>query len=123
MSRPAFILLLALWASALPAVADSIDPVIEGDMPSDGLGSFWQEQRASGAWRNNYYHSSRNLDDEAGFIGTTVELKLLPQFSDTIGGKIEWRGSDPSTGGDSDQSIETESRLLEAYALVNFASA
>lgn len=119
MNRPVFIILLVVWAAALPAMADTFKPVIKDDVPSDLLERFWQEQRGSGAWRNNYFQSSKDLDDEAGFIGVTAELKLLPQFSDTVGGKLEWRAGNDAINEDAD----TESRLLEGYALIQFTSA
>jgi hypothetical protein len=120
MRRPAFIfLLLAQWSVVSHAAADTAVPVVEDNREPALLESLWQEQRAAGLWRNNYFHSSKGLDDKAGFIGSTLELKLLPQFGDTISGKLEWRATNAALNEDAD----AESRLLEGYALIHFASA
>ncbi len=110
---------LALWGMIAPAAAGTLESAVDDDTAPGLLQDFWQQQRGSGSWRNNYSASSKERDDETGFGGVTAELKLLPRFGDRVSGKLEWRANNAALNEDA----ATESRLLEGYALIRFTHA
>jgi hypothetical protein len=83
------------------------------------LTELWQESRASGSWRTDYFHSSKGLDDEVGFAGATLQLKALPSINERVDGKIELRATNAAIGSGG----ATRIQALEAYVRVHFARA
>ena len=81
--------------------------------------TFLRDQKVSGVIRSDYLHSSKNLDNDTGFFGTTVQLKALPSASEFLDGKLELRITSPAIGDDA----QTRSQLLEGYATLHFSSA
>ena len=89
------------------------------DSAPGGLTQFLQAQNISGTARANYFRSSKRLDDDTNFLGATVQLKVLPELTGTIDGKLEIRITNPSPG----NSGETQGRLLEGYVTAHFEKA
>lgn len=90
-----------------------------GEVSSSALRRLWEDQRASGQWRTDYFHSSKTLDDRAGFMGATVQLKMLPSAGEKIDGKLEVRATNTAIG----DGAHTHTRVLEAYGSYHFAKA
>jgi hypothetical protein len=116
-STPAAVLAFLLALVPLGLAAE--EAATESGVPAGSLSAFWQEQRASGVWRANYFRSSKNLDGATDFPGATFELKAFPSLTDKIDGKLEVRATNASVG----EGAETRVRLLEGYATVHFAEA
>ncbi|MBI3778876.1 MAG: hypothetical protein HY274_08200 [Gammaproteobacteria bacterium] len=118
MNRRAWLWLLALAAST-PAWSQQTGQATE---PADTGRNRWstlRDQGLGGSLRLDYFRSSRNLDDQTDFIGATTQVKLLPDFSQTVNGKIEARITNPDVGDGGD----THSTLLEAYATARLDNA
>jgi hypothetical protein len=114
-------ILTLLVATGRPArsVAQTDEPEAEPAAFSDGLRELWQQQRASGVWRANYFSSSKALDEETGFIGAALQLKAFPSLTERIDGKLEVRSSSSNVG----KGATTRTSVLEGYATVHFANA
>jgi len=52
---------------------------------------------ASGAFRSDYFSSSKILDDNSDFYGLTAQLKFLPALSEMFDGKLEARLTSPDS--------------------------
>lgn len=118
MNRRAWLWLLALAAST-PAWSQPTDRAAEPADTGRNLWSTLRDQGLGGSLRLDYFRSSRNLDDQTDFIGATTQVKLLPDFSQTVNGKIEARITNPDVGDGGD----THSTLLEAYATARLDNA
>ena len=90
-----------------------------GESAAGAFEKFWEDQRASGTWRSDYFQSSKSLDDSTGFVGATVQLKLLPSISEQIDAKLEVRATDAAIG----RGAHTHARLLECYGTYHFGKA
>ena len=115
---------VVLWLilATQPAAWAQDDAAPQQPAETPWLERTWQgmrDQKLSGALRLDYFRSSRELDDRTGFLGSTVQLKALPDVTDGIDGKLEVRATNPAIGDGAD----TETSLLEGYATVHFASA
>lgn len=113
-------LLLVLFVLVLPATVRAQSPE-EGVRPP----SFWEQswsavrgRGATGAFRLDYFRSSKALDDETDFFGGTAQIKLLPEIGDRVDGKVEIRLTHPDFGDDG-----ADLKLLEGYATVRFKRA
>lgn len=89
---------------------------VTADSASGGITPFLQAQRLSGTVRADYFRSSKNLDDDTNFLGSTAQFKLLPDITAAIDGKIEARLTNPSPGNGG----KTQSDVLEGYVTVHF---
>ncbi len=119
MRRPIRLWFLVLAAS-VPAWSQELDqPTEPPNADHNLLWSSLRDQGFSGALRLDYYRSSKNLDDQTGFLGGTAQLKILPTFNKSLDGKIEARLTNPDIGGGS----ETRSKLLEGFATAHFDNA
>lgn len=85
----------------------------------DTLKLMTQNARITGSVRGDYFQSSKSLDDEANFFGSTLQLKALPGFSDKFDAKFEWRATNAAVG----ESGQTRDRVLEAYGTLHFRQA
>lgn len=110
---------LAAMAAAWTCTTGAQETVGVGDSPVNALSELWQEHRASAVLRTDYFQSSRTLDDETGFLGTTAQIQVLPSFTDSIDGKLELRATNPDVGDDG----RTETRLLEGYITIHLEKA
>ena len=88
------------------------------DSAPGGLTQFLQAQNISGTARTNYFRSSKRLDDDTDFLGATVQLKVLPNVTDTLDAKFEVRATHPVIG----EGGGTTIRVLEGYATAHFAA-
>src|SRR5688500_12346990 len=107
---------LAILLSTAACVAAAQETVAETDANRARL---WEDWRASGNWRSHYYSSSKALDDESGFFGSSAQLKAFPTFTDSVDGKLEARVTNSAIG----EGGDTKGRLLEAYATFRFEKA
>jgi hypothetical protein len=117
--RAPLLALAALWAAVSTAGAEESGGEIESDDRLNPVAQFWQEQRASGLWRTDYFRSSKKLDDATDFFGSTLQLKALPHLSSTLEGKLEVRVTNESVG----KSAATRANWLEGYVTVHFSAA
>jgi hypothetical protein len=106
---------IAVWAqeagqAAGPEAAGAADRNLWSTLRDQGLG---------GSLRFDYFRSSKSLDDQTGFLGSTAQVKMLPTLNKSLDGKIEARLTNPDIGDDGD----THSRLLEGYATAHFDNA
>ena len=111
-------------ALALVAILTGIEPAGAAQPEESGgeggfMAGFLREQRVSGVLRSDYYQSSKNLDQETGFLGVTAQLEALPVLNDRIDGKLDLRASNFAIGDDGG----THVTLLEAYAAIHFDKA
>lgn len=107
----------ALLAGVAPAHAEETGAADRSW--AEAFQSRWQEVRGAGVVRGNYFYSSKALDDETGFFGTTAQLKVLPRFSAAVDGKAEVRVTNADVG----DGASTRGRVLEAYLTLRFARA
>jgi hypothetical protein len=114
--RATAIAFVAILACAVQAGAAETD---DSGAAGGFLTELLRDQRASGVLRSDYYHSSKSLDRETGFLGITAQLKALPVFSDTLDGKVEVRATNFAIGDRGD----TNATLLEGYATIHFDKA
>jgi hypothetical protein len=112
----ALVLSLLQAVSAPPADAQSAAPP-EGE--AGRWSSLWRDARPSGLWRTHHFHSSKTFDDDEGFTGSTLQLEVLPAFTESIDGKLEVRITNPALN----EGGEPRTRVLEGYATVRFARA
>ncbi len=117
MKSLAVIVVAVLCSNAATARADSFDAA-ENSAPG-GLTQFLQTQNISGTVRANYFNSSKRLDDDTDFLGATAQIKVLPELTGSIDGKVEARFTNPSPG----DSGHTQGRLLEGYVTAHFEKA
>jgi hypothetical protein len=110
-------LVLGLLQAAAGAGAQAEDA--RADAEPGRWSSLWRDARPSGFWRTDYFHSSKSFDDEEGFTGSTLQLEVLPAFTESIDGKLEFRVTNPALN----EGGEVRTRVLEAYATVRFARA
>jgi hypothetical protein len=110
----------AILVSLLLLIPSGIVAAASGDgnesEPASGAESnafrrLWTDLRASGAVRFDYFRSSRDLDDEKDFFGTTTQIKLLPSLGSALDSKLEARLTNPDVG----DGGETQLKLLEGY--------
>lgn len=114
---PGALALSLLLAASWPAHAHAAEPA---DNPEPGRWSgLWHDARPTGFWRTDYFDSSKSFDDEEGFTGSTLQLEVLPAFTENIDGKLEFRVTNPALN----EGGEVRTRVLEAYATVRFARA
>lgn len=114
MNRSALVFLACcVGATSMPARG------VENDAESGGLVAFLLDLRVSGVLRADYFHSSKNLDSETGFLGATAQIKALPSLGERFDGKLEARVTNPALG----KGADTEGRLLEGYVTTHFAKA
>lgn len=105
--------ILLVGIGQMSAWAQNI-PVEENEGNSDLQPSLGQS--LSGSARTNYFQSSKNFDDEINFYGVTAQLKWLPTFSSTLGGKLEVRATNPDVINDS----TIKGTLLEGWITAHF---
>jgi hypothetical protein len=114
-------MLVMLLATVLPhgSVAQTDQPKLEPMESAGALTAVWQEQRASGVWRSNYFSSSKELDGESDFFGAALQLKAFPSLNERLDGKLEVRFANSAVG----NGAGTRTSLLEGYATLHFATA
>jgi hypothetical protein len=119
-SRPLVAALLAQVLLLSAARAQTTDAENAAGPASRGfLERFWENERVSGAWRSDYFQSSRELDGRKNLFGETVQLKMLPSVGEKIDGKLEARAINSAIGQDGSTSVH----VLEAYGTYHFARA
>lgn len=89
---------------------------VEGDDLLSKLTKLWQDWRASGTLRADYFQSTQTLDDRADFVGATAQIKALPVITADVDGKVDLRVTDPALG----RGDHLRVLLLEGYATVHF---
>ncbi len=115
-SARAVIFVVLIGGTQLVQGAES---AVTADSASGGITPFSQAQRLSGTVRADYFRSSKNLDDDTDFLGTTAQFKILADITAAIDGKVEARITNPSPGNGG----ETQSDVLEGYVTVHFDQA
>ena len=113
------LLLVALAGTASTPAVNANEPSVDDNLNTSGVTTFLQNQRVSGVLRADYFRSSKALDDKSDFLGATAQIKALPNFSETIDGKLELRITNSAIG----EGAETKSRLLEGYVTAHFEKA
>lgn len=88
------------------------------DISAGTLADFARAQRVSALARLDYFQSSRMLDSQKDFVGSSLQLKALPRLSSRVDGKLEARLIDSDLRNRAGKT--GHSRLLEAYATIHF---
>jgi len=104
-----------LWAYAVPGYAQEVDT---GETLLERV---MHEQRITGWMRLDYFQSSNSFDDLENFFGATLQIKALPQLSESLDGKVEARLSVLDV--QDRQGHEPRSVLLEGYVTMHFGRA
>jgi hypothetical protein len=109
---------LSILLGAAPGTLAAEASGSDVDVSSNSVTRAWEDWRASGVWRTDYYHSSKSLDDATGFLGSTAQIKVLPTFTESLDGKVEARATNSALG-----EGDTQTRLVEGYVTAHFTSA
>lgn len=81
----------------------------------------WPDRLAiSGALRFNYFRSSRDLDDETDFLGTTAEIKAVIDGSSETAGLLRVRAIEPDVTKDR---VAGDAELIEGYITIRLPRA